>query len=788
MKPRILPLVAFAALGCEPATTSVVVAMDAPGLTISQLSVDVALDHGLPRHRDLAAANGRPQLPGRLVLLLPDVAAEVTIAAHATDDAGAAYEANANTMAIPHREVHVMLRLGAGEPSPDLAAADLGPADVADLASPDMVHVPTLSLIAGEPGGMGEADGRGATARFDTPWAVAVVGDTAYVVDAGQSRLRKIDAAGNVTTLALIDAVSGQPHALLAPSGVLADGKGNLYVAERLGCDLKRVRLSDGATTLVAGQFGTCDFADGTSNNARFREPIGLALEGDGNLWVADAGNLALRLVILNDTGAATVSTPAGEAGQAAYTDGDGNTDTAPGIARFTEPRFLAFMGGALYVTDGTAVRKVVTTTTPVQVGTAFQPGASGPLQGLAPDGAGALVVFDAWDVVARRIVPGMPPLLSTVAGQQGQRFVVDGPRTMGRLRFPVGAAADGAGHIWFVDEATVRTLAIGGDWRLTTVAGLTAHDGDVDDPPRLRAPTALAWDGADTVYVAEYRGQRVRKLSLSKGTLSAWVGAADAAAGNVDARGNAARFAGPSGLALDGHGNLFVADADGHVLRRITPAGDVTTIAGTYGSAGAPPLFSSPSGLAFDGDRTIYVADAGNHILRTVDTETMALGTVGTPGKRGDGDGPAATATFDAPHGLALDRAHHILYVANYGAHTIRQMNLAATDRGVTHLAGTSYAAGLVDAKGGAARFNLPLGLALDAAAGTLYVADGSNHAVRRIDLATQQVSTYAGNGTQRTTPGPLPAEVHTPWGLAVTTAGLYIASSDENAVLLAR
>jgi sugar lactone lactonase YvrE len=203
-----------------------------------------------------------------------------------------------------------------------------------------------------------------------------------------------------------------------------------------------------------------------------------------------------------------------------------------------------------------------------------------------------------------------------------------------------------------------------------------------------------------------------------------------------ADGKGSKALFFGPSGLALDGAGNLYVTDK--HAIRKIALAdATVTTLAGPlsgYGSddgVGAEARFDSPSGLVWDGAGNLFVADTANCTIRQIVVATGTTTTLaGSPGKCESGDGQASSARFKSPVALAMDSA------------------------------------------------------------GRLLVADGFDNTVRRIDLATKQVTTIIGHsGRMQTIPGPLPAYVANPAGLAVLSSGdIAISDQSNNAILLAR
>ena len=221
--------------------------------------------------------------------------------------------------------------------------------------------------------------------------------------------------------------------------------------------------------------------------------------------------------------------------------------------------------------------------------------------------------------------------------------------------------------------------------------------------------------------------------------------------------------------------------DSDQHVIRQVTPTGYVKTIAGTPGVLGAPTPtpapgltthFHNPSGLAYDGSQTLFVADTNNNVLCAIDLST-----------------PDFSIRTLAGDGIGYNRG--TLYVADTFADLIRRVDL--TDPlapQVYTLAGQVGNAGSAGTRFTDAQFFSPLGLALDPATGkTLWVADSGNQTVRRLDLGKAMVSTEVGVPlVPRTRPGPLPGNVHTPWGVVVTPRGLVITSYDENTVLLAR
>lgn len=207
-----------------------------------------------------------------------------------------------------------------------------------------------------------------------------------------------------------------------------------------------------------------------------------------------------------------------------------------------------------------------------------------------------------------------------------------------------------------------------------------------------------------------------------SAGSLSNFAGNLGSA-GYRDATGALAMFNTPLGIATDASGNVYVADRDNHIIRKITPAGVVTTFAGLAASAGsvdgsgAAARFYMPSGVAVDASGIMYVADTYNHTIRKISTTGVVTTLAGTAGLNGSADGSGAAARFYLPMGIATD-ANSNVYVADYNSQTIRKITPTGV---VTTLAGTVNVSGNIDATGSAARFNYPFGIAVDAS-GNVY------------------------------------------------------------------
>ncbi len=215
---------------------------------------------------------------------------------------------------------------------------------------------------------------------------------------------------------------------------------------------------------------------------------------------------------------------------------------------------------------------------------------------------------------------------------------------------------------------------------------------------------------------------------------------------GSADGTGAAARFNTANYVAINSAtGTIYIGDSGNSTLRAMTPAGAVSTLAGTVGvfgfadGTGSAARFNFPGGLAIDAAGNLFLADWDNFLIRRITPAGVVTTLAGSPGAAGSTDGTGAAARFRNPNGLAADAAGN-LYVADWGNHTIRRVTPAGV---VTTLAGSPGFAGSADGAGAAARFANPTGMAVDSA-GNVYVADQGNHTIRRITPAG--VGDYAG------------------------------------------
>jgi sugar lactone lactonase YvrE len=294
--------------------------------------------------------------------------------------------------------------------------------------------------------------------------------------------------------------------------------------------------------------------------------------------------------------------------------------------------------------------------------------------QGVAVDSSGNVYVADKFNNKIRKITPA--GVVTTFAGS-GALGSDDGAGTAATFFYPYGVAVDLSRNVYVADTYNYKIRAITAAGAVSTLAG-TGASGDADGPGTAATfgwAVGVAADSSGNVYVADSDSNKIRKITAG-GVVSTLAGSG--AGGSADGPGDVATFSEPSGVAVDSSGNVFVADTDSHKIRKITPGGVVTTFAGSGapGSAdgtGAAATFAYPFGVAVDSSKNVYVADSGNNKIRKI-TPAGVVSTLAGSGAYGSADGTGTAATFYTPTGVAVDSSGHV-YVADSGNNKIRKI-----------------------------------------------------------------------------------------------------------------
>lgn len=314
----------------------------------------------------------------------------------------------------------------------------------------------------------------------------------------------------------------------------------------------------------------------------------------------------------------------------------------------------------------------------------------------------------------------------------------------------------------------------------VTTFVGSTYGSLDgIGTAATFKSPRNLAIDAQNNLYVAEEGGPRVRKVTPA-GVVTTIAGSVP---GFVDGTGTSALFQTVTGICIDSSNNLYVTDSGNHVVRKITPTGVVTTLAGngTVGFAdglGTNASFNCPYATAVDSSGNVYVADSDNHAIRKI-TPAGLVSTIAGNGTAGATDGLGSNATFYRPRGIALDSSGN-LYIADRTNSLIRKI----TPEGMVSTIAGNGVATFADGTGTNASFNYPISVMLDRF-GNIYVGDNANHRVRKIDT-NRVVTTLAGSGVGSFADGTgNSAGFNQPLGMAMDSSGyLYVADYTNNRI----
>ncbi len=515
------------------------------------------------------------------------------------------------------------------------------------------------------------------------------------------------------------------------PWEIVSDDASTLYVAD--ANIIRAINRNTGTVSTVAGTYPLPGSADGVGTQASFNLPSGLAFS-DGQLYVTDTENNTIRKI---DLASGAVTTIAGAAGEGGLVDGNASE------ARFAEPEGIALSNdGKLYIadTDNNAIR-VLSLSTGVVATVAGSTDQTELLDGIGQgasffkpkairiDSSGNLLVADSFNMALRKVVPETGQVTTLATFQN----VPQGIALLGNDVLVSLSAQSLSG-----ENRIVRVSSMGEVSQVVGSAALAGYQDGAGSSALFNSPAGL-WNDGSAILIVDSGNFVIRTLSLGDGTVSTYAGAKSIGSEDGDSRD--ARFDAPQGLAADDT-NVYVADTGNHTIRKIQlDTGAVTTLAGALGQSGnidgpaGSARFHGPQGLALDRDQQVlYVADTINRQVRQIELRSGVVSTPSwVPG--------SSVRSLDAPSGLALDG--NKLYVADFSDNVVVSINLQSKQ--ISNFVGQWGVMGTADGIASDASFYAPTGIAADGR-GNLFVVDNRGCTVRKIQIATSTVSTLAG------------------------------------------
>jgi uncharacterized protein (TIGR03437 family) len=714
----------------------------------------------------------------------------------------------------------------------------------------------------------------------------ASVGQPARVTtdSAGNLYFSSLNSVFKVNTAGVLTLVAGTTHAgfsgdgglavnaqLNSPQGLAVDSNGNLYIADSVNNRVRVVALGTGIINTFAGNGQTGEslpaqptslpspiYGDGgPPTQAYLHLPSGVAVDILGNVYIADTSHNRVCEVYTTGLLSGIITTIAGDSfagygGDVGYPGNPGYPGIAPPypinaqaiLAEFRQPEdvavdstfhiYIADTGNNLIreVWPGGSINYVVgnpyppgTVSTPYygDGGLAIQAGlvnpfsvavdSSGNIYEAEPDPMGARVrevsvSTNGTTLNGKLLCPATGTCINSIAGNRPNGYGGDsGAASASTLNMATGVAADAFGNLYIADSLNARVRKIpsvnGASPQINTVAGGGVYSFSGDGGPAngalMNVPEGVALGADGSVYFADSANNRVRRVAPS-GVISTIAGNGTAGFSGDNGSGPAAQLSTPEGVAVDALGNVYIADSGNNRVRKVTPAGAISTFAGTgtAGSSGdggpaASAALSTPFGLTLDAAGNLYITEFSGDRVRKIAAVNGAISgssTISTVAGNGvggySGDGSqAVNAELNGPKAVAVDAAGDI-YIADAANNAVR---LVTTATGKISTAVGTGAAGFTGDLGlaTAAQVTDPTGLALDSA-GNLYIADGSTR-VRKV-YADGIIVTIAGNGSRGFSGDggvATSAELSGPSGLAVNASGgLYVTDSANNAIRL--
>lgn len=627
-----------------------------------------------------------------------------------------------------------------------------------------------------------------------------------YIADYANYRVRKIGTNGIISTIAgngsgtyAGDGGKATNASINYPADVALDYTGNLYIADQSSHRIRKVDAGGNISTVAGNGNATYAGDGGAATNASLYNPFALSFDGAGNLFIADQGNNRIREVGLagfptrslanigtNNNGnyAVIISNPYGSVTSAVAT-----------LTAVLRPSIIVQPISQMVIAGSNATMSVAATGTPplfyswifnstnyLQSGTNTSLAVSNFNSGNV--GKYTVIVTNAYASATSQIATlSFPLLVTTIAGSQTGFF---GSNVI------ISVAVSGSGPFTYqwqfngtnLPNNIIRTVA--GNAAITNYAG----DGGVATNAHLNNPRGVALDNSGNMYIADTINQRIRKVATN-GIITTVAGNGGTNYGGDGSTATSAILNNPQDVALDSAGNFYIADSSNHRIRKVNTNGIITTVAGNGtaayagdGGAATNASLKSPGGVALDILGNLYVADTSNERIRIVDSNGIITTIAGRTGAGFSGDGGAATnANLSSPFRLVLDNAGN-LYIADQSNNRIRKVD---TNGIITTVAGNGNTTFVGDGSAATnAGLSFPRGVTLDSV-GNLFIVDSVNNRIRKVN-SSGIITTVAGNGVAGNSGDggtATNANLNRPYGVTSDVSGnLFIADASNQRI----
>jgi len=558
-----------------------------------------------------------------------------------------------------------------------------------------------ISTVAGNGIAGYAGDGKAAIAgELNHPSGIRVdASGNLFIADANNNAVRKVNISGIISTVAgngtpgySGDGAAATSAQLGEPADVALDASGNLYIADCYNNRIRKVNTS-GIISTIAGNgiqgYSSVKKPDTLAIAAELNYPTGIAVDALANLFIADGNSNIIYKVTTSDNGYIRIVAGNDTAG---YRDGP---DT---VVELNYPNSITF------------------------------------------DASGNLYIADQYNNRIRKMdVSGD---VYSVAGNGTTGYGDGGPAVAAELQFPAGVILGASGNIYIADANNNRIHEVNTAGIMSAIAGngIAGYTGDGGPATaaELQYPAGIARDASGDIYIADENNSAIRKVNTA-GIISTIAGNGTPGYSGDGTAATTAQLSYPQGVVADAAGNLYIADASNYRIRKVNTAGIISTVAGNgipgYAGDGEDAIAAElafPTGVALDGSGNLYIADAYNNVIREVNLASGVISTVAGNGKAGySGDGGmAAAAELYLPVGIVLDGSGN-LFISDFYNNVVREVNVSGI---ISTVAGNGINGYNGDGEAAtAAKLNGPACVASDAS-GNLFIADQNNNRIREV------------------------------------------------------